>query len=80
MREACGGQAVRLGAKPLAHTQTLVQGVGGWGAAPSARSTPTLPTRAQASRGQGHAQKININKQILSFHYTIKKIKSIVFL
>ncbi|MCS7075953.1 MAG: hypothetical protein NZ455_04565 [Bacteroidia bacterium] len=46
MREACEGQAVRLGAKPLAHAQTLDQGVGGWGAAPLARSTPTLPTRA----------------------------------
>ncbi|MDW8347414.1 MAG: hypothetical protein RML94_10685 [Bacteroidia bacterium] len=26
---------------PLAHVQTLTQGVGGWGAAPLARSTPT---------------------------------------
>ncbi|MCS7075599.1 MAG: hypothetical protein NZ455_02760 [Bacteroidia bacterium] len=42
LREACGGQAVRLGAKPLAHTFTLDQGVGGWGVAPSARSSPTL--------------------------------------
>ncbi|MCS7076301.1 MAG: hypothetical protein NZ455_06315 [Bacteroidia bacterium] len=42
MREACGGQAVRLGTKPLAHTQTLAQG----GEVPLARSTPTLPTRA----------------------------------
>ncbi|MCS7076287.1 MAG: hypothetical protein NZ455_06245 [Bacteroidia bacterium] len=42
MREACGGQAVRLGAKPLAYTQPIAQGVGGWGVAPSARSTPTL--------------------------------------
>ncbi|MDW8346685.1 MAG: hypothetical protein RML94_07030 [Bacteroidia bacterium] len=42
MREACGGQAVRLGAKPLAHSLTLAQEVGGWGAAPLARSTPTL--------------------------------------
>ncbi|MCS7075581.1 MAG: hypothetical protein NZ455_02670 [Bacteroidia bacterium] len=42
MREACRGQAVRLGAKPLAHSFTLTQGVGGWGVAPSARSTPTL--------------------------------------
>ncbi|MCS7077305.1 MAG: hypothetical protein NZ455_11380 [Bacteroidia bacterium] len=29
MREACEGQAVRLGAKPLAHAFTLAQGVGG---------------------------------------------------
>ncbi|MCS7076427.1 MAG: hypothetical protein NZ455_06950 [Bacteroidia bacterium] len=43
LREACEGQAVRLGAKPLAHAlKTLVQGVGGWGVAPLARSTPTL--------------------------------------
>ncbi|MCS7077557.1 MAG: hypothetical protein NZ455_12650 [Bacteroidia bacterium] len=43
MREACGGQAVRLGAKPLAHDlKPRNQGVGGWGAAPLARSTPTL--------------------------------------
>ncbi|MCS7076532.1 MAG: hypothetical protein NZ455_07480 [Bacteroidia bacterium] len=47
MREACEGQAVRLGAKPLAHAQTLAQGVGGWGAAPLARSTPTLWAYAQ---------------------------------
>ncbi|MCS7077210.1 MAG: hypothetical protein NZ455_10905 [Bacteroidia bacterium] len=40
MREACGGQAVRLGAKPLAHALLLLPR--GWGAAPSARSTPTL--------------------------------------
>ncbi|MCS7075518.1 MAG: hypothetical protein NZ455_02355 [Bacteroidia bacterium] len=42
MREACGGQAIRLGAKPLAYAFTLAQGVGGWGVAPLARSTPTL--------------------------------------
>ncbi|MCS7077548.1 MAG: hypothetical protein NZ455_12600 [Bacteroidia bacterium] len=47
MREACGGQAVRLGAKPLAHTQPLAQGVSGWGAAPLARGTPTLLASAQ---------------------------------
>ncbi|MCS7078180.1 MAG: hypothetical protein NZ455_15820 [Bacteroidia bacterium] len=28
-----------------AHTLTLTQGVGGWGAAPSARSTPTRAQR-----------------------------------
>ncbi|MCS7078365.1 MAG: hypothetical protein NZ455_16760 [Bacteroidia bacterium] len=43
MREACEGQAFRLGAKPLAHAFTFDQRVGGWGAAPLARSTPTLP-------------------------------------
>ncbi|MCS7076839.1 MAG: hypothetical protein NZ455_09030 [Bacteroidia bacterium] len=29
------------GAKPLIHAQTHKQGVGGWGVAPLARSTPT---------------------------------------
>ncbi|MCS7075365.1 MAG: hypothetical protein NZ455_01585 [Bacteroidia bacterium] len=42
MREACEGQAVRLGAKPLAHSFTLARG---WGAAPLARSTPTRAQR-----------------------------------
>ncbi|MCS7077124.1 MAG: hypothetical protein NZ455_10470 [Bacteroidia bacterium] len=42
MREACGGRAsARCGA--LAQPSTLNQRVG---AAPLARSTPTLPTRA----------------------------------
>ncbi|MCS7077454.1 MAG: hypothetical protein NZ455_12130, partial [Bacteroidia bacterium] len=52
LREACGGQAVRLGAKPLARSFTLAQG---WGEAPKrsvARSTPTLPTRAQRDVGK----------------------------
>ncbi|MDW8347263.1 MAG: hypothetical protein RML94_09925, partial [Bacteroidia bacterium] len=57
LREACGGQAVRLGAKPLAHVQTLVQGVGVWGAAPLARSTPTLPTQAQRDVGKDTPKK-----------------------
>ncbi|MCS7075622.1 MAG: hypothetical protein NZ455_02875 [Bacteroidia bacterium] len=30
------------GTKPLAHTFTLDQGVGGWGAAPLTRNTPSL--------------------------------------
>ncbi|MDW8347091.1 MAG: hypothetical protein RML94_09065 [Bacteroidia bacterium] len=34
-------------AKPLAYSFTLAQGVGGWGAAPLARSTPTLWAYAQ---------------------------------
>ncbi|MCS7076078.1 MAG: hypothetical protein NZ455_05190 [Bacteroidia bacterium] len=33
------------GAKPLARAFTLAQGVGGWGVAPSARSTPTRAQR-----------------------------------
>ncbi|MDW8348013.1 MAG: hypothetical protein RML94_13710, partial [Bacteroidia bacterium] len=33
--------------KPSAHSFPLVQGVGGWGIAPSARSTPTLWAYAQ---------------------------------
>ncbi|MCS7078291.1 MAG: hypothetical protein NZ455_16380 [Bacteroidia bacterium] len=46
------------GAKPLAHTFTPTQGVGGWGVAPSARSTPTLPTRAQRNVGKDTPKKI----------------------
>ncbi|MCS7075239.1 MAG: hypothetical protein NZ455_00925 [Bacteroidia bacterium] len=60
LREACGGQAVRLGAKPHAHAFTLAQGVGGWGAAPLARSTPTLPTRAQRDMGKDTPKKFNL--------------------
>ncbi|MCS7076933.1 MAG: hypothetical protein NZ455_09510 [Bacteroidia bacterium] len=41
MRHAEG--VLQHGAKPLAHSFTLAQGVGGWGVAPLARSTPTLP-------------------------------------
>ncbi|MCS7078222.1 MAG: hypothetical protein NZ455_16030 [Bacteroidia bacterium] len=33
-------------------------GVGGWGAAPLARSTPTLPTRAQRAVGKDTPKKI----------------------
>ncbi|MCS7075058.1 MAG: hypothetical protein NZ455_00005 [Bacteroidia bacterium] len=47
MREACGGQAVRLGAKPLGHAFTLAQRVG---AAPLARSTPTRAQRGTRPR------------------------------
>ncbi|MCS7076949.1 MAG: hypothetical protein NZ455_09590 [Bacteroidia bacterium] len=43
MRHAKGVR--QHGAKPLAHAQTLAQGVGGWGAAPLARSTPTRAQR-----------------------------------
>ncbi|MCS7076780.1 MAG: hypothetical protein NZ455_08730 [Bacteroidia bacterium] len=35
------------------------QGVGGWGAAPLARSTPTLPTRAQRDVGKDTPKKHN---------------------
>ncbi|MCS7077202.1 MAG: hypothetical protein NZ455_10860 [Bacteroidia bacterium] len=45
------------GAKPLAHAFTLAQGVGGWGAAPLARSTPTLPTQAQRDVGKDTPKK-----------------------
>ncbi|MCS7077004.1 MAG: ABC transporter transmembrane domain-containing protein, partial [Bacteroidia bacterium] len=54
MREACGGQAVRLGAKSLAHAKTLAQGVGGWGVAPSARSTPTRAQRGTRPKKLQH--------------------------
>ncbi|MCS7029787.1 MAG: hypothetical protein NZ519_13590 [Bacteroidia bacterium] len=39
----------------------LPRGWAGGGAAPLARSTPTLPTQAQAKCGQGHAQKNQLN-------------------
>ncbi|MDW8346733.1 MAG: hypothetical protein RML94_07270 [Bacteroidia bacterium] len=45
------------GAKPSPTLFTLAQGVGGWGAAPSARSTPTLPTRAQRDVGKDTPKK-----------------------
>ncbi|MCS7076145.1 MAG: hypothetical protein NZ455_05530 [Bacteroidia bacterium] len=51
MRHAKGVR--QHGAKPLVHTFTFAQGVGGWGAAPLARSTPTLHTRAQRNVGKG---------------------------
>ncbi|MDW8347298.1 MAG: hypothetical protein RML94_10100 [Bacteroidia bacterium] len=47
------------GAKPLAHSFTLAQGVGGWGVAPLARSTPTLHTCAQRNVGKGTPKKIS---------------------
>ncbi|MCS7076029.1 MAG: hypothetical protein NZ455_04945 [Bacteroidia bacterium] len=56
MREACGGQAVRLGAKPLAHALNPI--TRGWGVAPLARSTPTLPTRAQQDVGKDTPKRI----------------------
>ncbi|MDW8346893.1 MAG: hypothetical protein RML94_08075 [Bacteroidia bacterium] len=39
-------------AKPLAHTFTLAQGVGGWGVAPLARSTPTRAQRGTRPRNK----------------------------
>ncbi|MDW8347537.1 MAG: hypothetical protein RML94_11310 [Bacteroidia bacterium] len=63
MREACEGQAVRLGAKPLAHAFTLAQGVGGRGAAPSARSTPTLWAYAQRNAHKDTPKKLKPNLQ-----------------
>ncbi|MCS7076124.1 MAG: hypothetical protein NZ455_05425 [Bacteroidia bacterium] len=62
MREACGGQAVRLGAKPLTHAlNPITRGWAGGGAAPSARSTPTLPTRAQRDVGKDTPKKLKLN-------------------
>ncbi|MDW8347119.1 MAG: hypothetical protein RML94_09205 [Bacteroidia bacterium] len=43
MRHAKGVR--QHGAKPLAHSFPLAQGVGGWGVAPLARSTPTRAQR-----------------------------------
>ncbi|MCS7076378.1 MAG: hypothetical protein NZ455_06700 [Bacteroidia bacterium] len=42
------------GAKPLAHSFTLAQGVGGWG-----RSTEAIaqPAARRPERSEGHAQK-----------------------
>ncbi|MCS7078043.1 MAG: hypothetical protein NZ455_15130 [Bacteroidia bacterium] len=37
---------------PRPRPQPHNQGVGGWGVAPLARSTPTLPTRAQRAVGK----------------------------
>ncbi|MDW8347957.1 MAG: hypothetical protein RML94_13430 [Bacteroidia bacterium] len=54
MRRACGS-TVR---SPPLTSLTLAQGVGGWGAAPLARSTPTLPTRAQRNVGKDTPIKI----------------------
>ncbi|MCS7076556.1 MAG: hypothetical protein NZ455_07605 [Bacteroidia bacterium] len=44
-----------------AHSFTLAEGVGGWGAAPQARSTPTLPTRAQQDVGKDTPKKLSKN-------------------
>ncbi|MDW8346781.1 MAG: hypothetical protein RML94_07515 [Bacteroidia bacterium] len=60
MREACGGQAVRLGAKPLAHSFALAQGWAGGGAAPLARSTPTLWAYAQRNAHKDTPKKLKI--------------------
>ncbi|MCS7075563.1 MAG: hypothetical protein NZ455_02580 [Bacteroidia bacterium] len=57
MREACGGRASAR-CEALAYTFTLAQGVGGRGAAPLARSTPTLPTQAQRDVGKDTPKKI----------------------
>ncbi|MCS7076362.1 MAG: hypothetical protein NZ455_06620 [Bacteroidia bacterium] len=52
MREACEGQAVRLGAKPPPTLSLLPKGVGVAPKRSAARSTPTLPTRAQRAVGK----------------------------
>ncbi|MCS7077233.1 MAG: hypothetical protein NZ455_11020 [Bacteroidia bacterium] len=44
MREACEGRASAR-CKALANSLTVAQRVGGWGAAPLARSTPTRAQR-----------------------------------
>ncbi|MCS7076410.1 MAG: hypothetical protein NZ455_06860 [Bacteroidia bacterium] len=59
MREACGGRASAR-CEALAHTFTLVQGVGGWGVAPSARSTPTLLARAQRNASKDTPKKYTL--------------------
>ncbi|MCS7075153.1 MAG: hypothetical protein NZ455_00490 [Bacteroidia bacterium] len=64
MREACGGCV--SSAKPLAHAFTLDQGVGGWGAAPLARSTPTLWAYAQHNAHKDTPKKIKYQRLISS--------------
>ncbi|MCS7077889.1 MAG: hypothetical protein NZ455_14355 [Bacteroidia bacterium] len=44
---------------PSPCSQTLAQGVGGWGAAPSARSTPTLWAYAQRNAHKDTPKKIS---------------------
>ncbi|MCS7029347.1 MAG: hypothetical protein NZ519_11345 [Bacteroidia bacterium] len=64
LREACEGQAVRLGAKPLAHALNPI--TRGWAGGAQhrsvsvARSTPTLPTPAQRSVGKGTPKKVKL--------------------
>ncbi|MCS7075937.1 MAG: hypothetical protein NZ455_04485 [Bacteroidia bacterium] len=56
------------GAKPLAHAFTLAQGVGGWGVAPSARSTPTLWAYAQRNAHKDTPKKtLKLKSYILNF-------------
>ncbi|MDW8346850.1 MAG: hypothetical protein RML94_07860 [Bacteroidia bacterium] len=52
---------VRQQCEALAHVFTLAHGVGGWGVAPLARSTPTLPTRAQRDVGKDTPKKLKLN-------------------
>ncbi|MDW8347087.1 MAG: hypothetical protein RML94_09045 [Bacteroidia bacterium] len=61
------------GAKPLKNSFTLAQGVGGWGVAPSARSTPTLPTCAQRNVGKDTPKKLKINMKLDGLYLYHKK-------
>ncbi|MCS7077938.1 MAG: hypothetical protein NZ455_14600 [Bacteroidia bacterium] len=45
----------------LARTFTFAQGVGGWGAAPLARSTPTLWAYAQRNAHKDTPKKLKLN-------------------
>ncbi|MDW8346281.1 MAG: hypothetical protein RML94_04925 [Bacteroidia bacterium] len=56
MREACGGQAVRLGAKPLAHAPNPI--TRGWAGGAQHRQ----PAARRPERSEGHAQ----NKYIIT--------------
>ncbi|MDW8346579.1 MAG: hypothetical protein RML94_06440 [Bacteroidia bacterium] len=58
MREACGGQAVRLGAKPLAHASNPCPKGGRVGRSTVSPQHADLVGMSQAKRPQGHAQKI----------------------
>ncbi|MCS7076314.1 MAG: hypothetical protein NZ455_06380 [Bacteroidia bacterium] len=58
MREACGGRASARCEAPRPYFHSCPWGWAGGGAAPSARSTPTLSTRAQRDVGKDTPKKI----------------------
>ncbi|MDW8345450.1 MAG: hypothetical protein RML94_00735 [Bacteroidia bacterium] len=63
MRRACVSTV-----RSPSHTLKLFnQGVGGWGAAPLARSTPTLPTRAQQDVGKDTPKNKHKKHNLLSY-------------
>ncbi|MCS7075505.1 MAG: hypothetical protein NZ455_02290 [Bacteroidia bacterium] len=71
MREACGGRASARCEAP----QKLFHSCpgGGRGVAPSARSTPTLPTCAQRNVGKDTPKKLKINMKLDGLYLYHKK-------